>query len=105
MGLFVHYQEHFCKKGCPYALIQLLLQSDRTRTMEFANPDKTCTNCRGCDDICPFNLRARFESKGHDCTNCNLCAEACTEELGEGNTLFHLTDPLLEANQKADATP
>ncbi|MCK4564058.1 MAG: 4Fe-4S binding protein, partial [Verrucomicrobia bacterium] len=32
MGLFVHYQEHFCKKGCPYALIQLLLQSDRTRT-------------------------------------------------------------------------
>lgn len=93
MGLFVHYQEHFCKKGCPYALIQMLLQSDRTRSMQFANPEKTCTNCRGCDDICPFNLRARFESSGHDCTNCNLCAEACTTELGEGNTLFHLTDP------------
>ena len=93
MGLFVHYQEHFCKKGCPYALIQLLLQSDRTRTMEFANPEKTCTNCRGCDDICPFLLRARFESKGPDCTNCNLCAEACSVELGQGNTLFHLVDP------------
>ena len=93
MGLFVHYQEHFCKKGCPYALIQMLLQSDQTRTMEFANPEKTCTNCRGCDDICPFNLRARFESKSADCTNCNLCAEACTTELGEGNTLFHLIDP------------
>lgn len=92
MGLFVHYQEHFCKKGCPYALIQLLLQSDQTRSMQFSNPDKTCTNCRGCDDICPFNLRARFESKGPECTNCNLCAEACTTELGEGNTLFHLTD-------------
>ncbi len=92
MGLFVHYQEHFCKKGCPYALIQLLLQSDRTRTMEFSSPQKTCTNCRGCDDICPFILRARFESKGTDCTNCNLCAEACTNELGEGNTLFHLVD-------------
>jgi ferredoxin-type protein NapH len=94
MGLFVHYQEHFCKKGCPYALIQMLLQSDRTRTMKFANPEKACTNCRGCDDICPFNLRARFESTGHDCTNCNLCADACTTELGQGNTLFHLIDPL-----------
>jgi polyferredoxin len=90
MGLFVHYREHFCKRGCPYALIQLLLQSERTRFMEFANPEKTCTNCRGCDAVCPFNLNARFESKGHDCTNCNLCAEACTTELGEGNTLFHL---------------
>lgn len=95
MGLFVHYQEHFCKKGCPYALIQMLLQSDRTRTMKFANPDKTCTNCHGCDNICPFNLRARFESTGHDCTNCNLCSEACTDELGQGNTLFHLIDPCL----------
>ena len=96
LGLFVHYQEHFCKKGCPYALIQMLLQSDNTRYMEFANPEKTCTNCRGCDDICPFNLRARFESKGTDCTNCNLCAEACTTELGEGNTLFHLIDLKLD---------
>jgi ferredoxin-type protein NapH len=92
VGLFVFYQETFCKKGCPYALIQMLLQSDNTRYMEFANPDKTCTNCRGCDDICPFNLRARFESKGTDCTNCNLCSEACTNELGQGNTLFGLID-------------
>jgi len=93
MILFVGYQERFCKKGCPYALIQMLLQSDNTRTMKFANPEKTCTNCRGCDDICPFNLRARFESTGHECTNCNLCQEACTEELGQGNSLFHLIDP------------
>lgn len=96
MGLFVHYQEHFCKKGCPYALIQMLLQSDTTRYMEFTNPEKTCTNCHGCDNICPFNLRARFESRGPDCTNCNLCSEACTNELGEGNTLFHLIDPANE---------
>jgi len=93
MLLFVGYQERFCKKGCPYALIQMLLQSDATRTMKFSNPEKTCTNCRGCDDICPFNLRPRFESVGPDCTNCNLCAEACTNELGQGNTLFHLIDP------------
>lgn len=97
LGLFVHYQEHFCKKGCPYALIQMLLQSDRTRYMEFSNPKKSCTNCQGCDTICPFNLRARFESRGPDCTNCNLCSEACTTELGEGNTLFHLIDPELDA--------
>ncbi|WP_372806654.1 4Fe-4S binding protein [Pontiella sp.] len=96
LGLFVHYREHFCKRGCPYALIQMLLQSNTTRYMEFANPEKTCTNCRGCDDICPFNLRARFESKGTDCTNCNLCAEACATELGEANTLFHLIDPVPE---------
>lgn len=93
LGLLVHYQEHFCKRGCPYALIQMLLQSDTTRYMEFANPDKTCTNCHGCDNICPFNLRARFESRGTDCTNCNLCSQACTEELGAGNTLFHFIDP------------
>lgn len=93
LGLFVHYQEHFCKKGCPYALIQMLLQSDSTRYMQFANPQKTCTNCQGCDAVCPFNLRARFESRGTDCTNCNLCSEACTVELGEGNSLFKLIDP------------
>ncbi len=93
LGLFVHYQEHFCKRGCPYALIQMLLQSENTRYMDFSNPAKTCTNCHGCDNICPFNLRARFESRGTDCSNCNLCAEACTSELGAGNTLFHLTDP------------
>lgn len=93
MFLFVGYQERFCKKGCPYALIQMLLQSDLTRTMKFANPEKSCTNCRKCEDICPMDLRARFESKGPDCTNCNLCAEACTSELGSGNTLFHFHDP------------
>lgn len=98
LGLFVHYQEHFCKRGCPYALIQMLLQSDTTRCMEFANPEKTCTNCHGCDNICPFNLRARFESRGTDCTNCNLCSEACTDELGPGNTLFHLIDPKPETD-------
>jgi len=47
---------------------------------------------RGCDDICHFNLRTRSESKDTDCTNCNLCSEACAEELGQCNTLFHLTD-------------
>jgi polyferredoxin len=93
MVLLVGYQEKFCKKSCPYALMQMLLQSDQTRIMEFANPEKTCTNCHRCDNICPFNLRARFESASPDCTNCNLCQEACTTELGEGNTLFHLTDP------------
>lgn len=97
LGLFIHYQEKFCKRGCPYALIQMLLQSDSTRYMQFANPKKTCTNCHGCDTICPMNLRARFESKGPDCTNCNLCAEACTDELGQGNTLFHLIDPPVDA--------
>jgi polyferredoxin len=93
LGLFIHYREKFCKRGCPYALIQMLLQSDSTRFMQFDNADRTCTNCRSCDDICPFNLRARFESNGADCTNCNLCSEACTNELGQGNTLFHFVDP------------
>ncbi len=91
--LFIGYHERFCKKGCPYALIQMLLLSDRTRTMQFANPQKTCTNCRNCDAVCPMELRARFESKGHDCTNCGLCADACTDELGQGQTLFHFHDP------------
>ena len=45
-----------------------------------------------------FNLRPRFESKTPDCTNCKLCTEACTTELGQGNTLFHLVDPELEAS-------
>lgn len=101
LWLFVHFQEKFCKRGCPYALIQMLLQSDTTRYMEFANPEKTCTNCQGCDEICPMLLRARFESKGTDCTNCNLCSEACTTELGEGNTLFAFIDPDPEAETSA----
>jgi polyferredoxin len=96
MVLLVGYQEKFCKKSCPYALMQMLLQSGQTRIMKFANPAKTCTNCHRCDTICPFVLRPRFESKSVDCTNCNLCQEACTEELGEGNTLFHLLDPEID---------
>ena len=94
--LFAVYQDHFCKKGCPYALMQMLLQSARTRYVEFSNPQKTCTNCRACDDVCPLNLRARFESRSPDCSNCNLCTEACTNELGAGNTLFQLIDPQLD---------
>lgn len=91
--LFVLYQEKFCKQACPYALMQMLLQSDRTRTVTFSNETRMCTNCKSCDSSCPFNLRPRFESISPDCTNCNLCAEACTNELGEGNTLFHFNDP------------
>ena len=100
MILLVGYQEKFCKKSCPYALMQMLLQSNKTRFMKFTNSEKTCTNCHGCDNVCPFNLRARFESKSTDCSNCNLCQDACTQELGKGNTLFHLIDPEpeLEAN-------
>lgn len=93
MTLLVGYQEKFCKKGCPYALIQMLLQSAQTRSMQFSNSERTCTNCHRCDTICPFVLRPRFESKTVDCTNCNLCAEVCADELGQGNTLFHLIDP------------
>jgi len=84
MGLFVHYQEHFCKKGCPYALIQLLLQSDRTRCMEFANPDKTCTNCRDCinEIACPaFYLDDDHPVINEDmCIGCAVCSQICTEK-------------------------
>lgn len=93
VALFAGYRDRFCKKGCPYALIQMLLQSDRTRVMRFSNPDRTCTNCKGCDDICPMVLRPRFESATPDCTNCNLCHDACSSELGAQGSLFAFVDP------------
>ena len=95
--LFVVYKDTFCKKACPYNFMQLMLRSDRTRVMEFRNPDHTCTNCKKCDEVCPYDLQARFESHGLDCSNCNLCQDACTEELGAGNSLFHRHDPFIES--------
>lgn len=95
--LFAGYRQTFCKKACPYAFMQMMLRNDQTRRMEFRNPEHACTNCKRCDQVCPYHLQARFESHGLDCSNCNLCYEVCEDELGAGNSLFHLHDPEVDS--------
>lgn len=93
IGLFILfgvYREGFCQQACPYALVQLLLQSDHTRLMRFQDPDRRCIHCNRCDQSCPQNLKARFECSQRHCTNCYRCAEACHCVLGEGKGLFEL---------------
>jgi polyferredoxin len=87
-SLFGFYREGFCQQACPYALVQLLLQSDNTRIMRFQDPQRRCIHCNRCNHSCPQNLKARFECSQRHCTNCNRCAEACHCVLGQGKGLF-----------------
>ncbi|MFC1766875.1 4Fe-4S binding protein [Planctomycetota bacterium] len=88
--LFNFYREGFCQQACPYALVQLLLQSGNTRMMRFQDPDRRCIHCNRCDHSCPQNLKARFECSQRHCTNCSRCAEACHCVLGQNKGLFRL---------------
>lgn len=90
LALFLVYREGFCKQACPYALVQLLLQSENTRMMRFEDPDKRCIQCNGCDHACPQNLKPRSECSQRHCTNCHRCAEACHKALGRNKGLFEL---------------
>ncbi|MBD3419638.1 MAG: 4Fe-4S binding protein [Chitinivibrionales bacterium] len=93
MSILWIFKHNFCKRACPYALFQLVLQSNDTRIMQFSDKDKRCIKCKACDRACPFDLDAREQSSGIHCTNCNLCANACEAVLGYGKGLFALHDP------------
>jgi ferredoxin-type protein NapH len=97
LALFLYYREGFCQQACPYALVQLLLQSEDTRLMQFRDPERRCIHCNACDHSCPQNLKARMECNLRHCTNCYRCAEACHCVLGQHRGLFKLDAP--ESNQ------
>lgn len=94
MTVFVIYGIQFCKNGCPYSMVQTLVQSDETITMQYRNTQNRCINCFACDKTCPYDLQTREECDSLYCSNCNRCHDACAKVLGKDKTLFHLTKPL-----------
>ena len=81
-------REHFCRRVCPYGVLQVLLRGDSTLRVAFLTPG--CTNCRQCDTACPMRLNVRKQSAGHLCTNCTRCIGRCRAELGVGNEVLRL---------------
>jgi len=102
LALFLIYREGFCQQACPYALVQLLLQSENTHIMRFQDPDRRCIHCNRCDHSCPQNLKARMECNLRHCTNCYRCAEACHCVLGRNKGLFTLDGPPEDQDQAHD---
>lgn len=91
--VFYIMKEKFCKKGCPYSLVQLVLQDDETRSMQFVDPDNNCIKCGRCDDACPMKLVPRKECHEVACSNCRLCEQICRKVLPNCKPLFTLTTP------------
>lgn len=102
LALFLIYREGFCQQACPYALVQLLLQSENTHIMRFQDPERRCIHCNRCDHSCPQNLKARMECNLRHCTNCYRCAEACHCVLGQRKGLFTLDGPPEDQDQPHD---
>ncbi len=102
LSLVLIYREGFCQQACPYALVQLLLQSENTHIMRFQDPDRRCIHCNRCDHDCPQNLKARMECNLRHCTNCYRCAEACHRVLGQHRGLFALSGPHAEQDPTND---
>lgn len=92
-AIFIFYREHFCRFACPYGIFQNLTSTENTALVRFDNSSGNCTNCRACDEKCPFHLDVREESDDTFCSNCNLCHESCVTVLGKGREVLHLTIP------------
>ena len=84
-------REQFCRRLCPYGMLQVLLHNDFTLRVVFQTPG--CTNCRMCDGVCPMRVRVRKESSGYLCTNCTRCICSCRMELGVGQEVLCLSSP------------
>lgn len=82
-------REYFCRRVCPYGVLQMLPRNDSTLRVVFRPPG--CTNCRRCDSACPMRLNVRKQSAGHLCTNCTRCICRCRRELGVGDEVLLLT--------------
>ena len=89
--ILVVYREKFCKHACPYALMQMVVQTSETEKMVFNNSTGNCINCIGCDKTCPFALDVRKECETLFCSNCNRCHDACVKAIGEKKVVLNLT--------------
>ena len=71
LSLFV--ERPWCKYGCPYGAIQGIF--NRFRVAKLQRNEKTCIDCKKCDQVCPMNIKVS-EVKvvtNHQCISCLKC--------------------------------
>lgn len=62
-----------CRFLCPYgALLSLSAHGSRFRLVR----DKTCIECKKCEEVCPTNAAGRSDSK-QECYLCYRCVQSC----------------------------
>jgi polyferredoxin len=77
LSLFV--ERPWCKYACPYGA--LLGIFNRFRVAKLHRNEKTCINCKKCDQVCPMNIKVSEVKtvKNHQCISCLKCTseEVC----------------------------
>jgi polyferredoxin len=69
----------WCKYACPYGAVQGIF--NLFRVSKLRRNEKTCINCKKCDQACPMNIKVSEVKvvKNHQCISCLKCTseEAC----------------------------
>lgn len=77
LSLFV--ERPWCKYACPYGAIQGIF--NLFRVAKLTRNEKTCINCKKCDQVCPMNIKVSEVKvvKNHQCISCLKCTseDAC----------------------------
>lgn len=77
LSLFV--ERPWCKYACPYGAIQGIFNLFRMAKLQ--RNEKTCINCKKCDQVCPMNIKVSAVKvvKNHQCISCLKCTseDAC----------------------------
>ncbi len=77
LSLFV--ERPWCKYACPYGA--LLGIFNLFRIGKLRRNEKTCINCKKCDQVCPMNIKVSEVKvvKNHQCISCLKCTseDAC----------------------------
>jgi polyferredoxin len=76
LSLFV--ERPWCKYACPYGA--LLGIFNRFRVAKLHRNEKTCINCKKCDQICPMNIKVS-EVKTVNNQQCISCLKCTSEEV------------------------
>ncbi len=71
LSLFV--ERPWCKYACPYGAVQGIF--NRFRVAKLQRNEKTCINCKKCDQACPMNIKVSEVKvvKDHQCISCLKC--------------------------------
>ncbi len=71
LSLFV--ERPWCKYACPYGAVQGIF--NRFRVSKLQRNEKTCINCKKCDQACPMNIKVSEVKvvKDHQCISCLKC--------------------------------
>jgi cytochrome c oxidase accessory protein FixG len=78
----VFWRETFCRRACPYGMMQVLLIDSKTQIMRY---DKSraddCIGCNACVKGCVMGIDIRTSPYQTECVYCGDCVDACNSIL------------------------